>query len=192
MNVMNITGLVSDDGSIGPIPWSSSMLMQPPSSRPTLSDESHLSLSQELAYLSQQTTPGNLFDPLNQILANSNADLSVQTESFNEQLVAEAAAAVALRVEVDQLKKELAALVFMNNRYHLAISNCTFCALDDDTSDASTSFDASIRASTPVCKGQRSSASFALSSSGPTSPSRTIPPLMSLIRGRSFMTSAFF
>ena len=175
MNIVNITGIVSDDGSTGPIPWS-------PSSRPTLSDESQLSLSHELVYLSQQTSSGNLFDHSNPTLANATADLSVQTESYNEEFDnSEAAAAVALQVEVDQLKKEMAALVFMNNRYHLAISNCTFCALDDDTSNASTSFDASIRASTPVCKGQRSSASFAFSSSGPTSLSRTIPPLMSLL-----------
>ena len=110
---MNIKGIMSNDGSIGQIPRSPvnrlpSKLMQPPSSRPTMSDESHLSLSQELAYLSQQTTPGNLFDPSNQTLANSNADLSVQTESTNEELVADnsvAAVADALQVEVDQLKK---------------------------------------------------------------------------------------
>ena len=48
--------------------------------------------------------------------------------------------------EVDQLKREVAQLVYTNNRYHLAISNCTHCVPDDATSE----FDVPIRASTPV------------------------------------------
>ena len=90
------------------------------------------------------------------------------------------AAAVAQQAEVDQLKEEVAGLVYVNNRYNLAISNLTFCASDDDTSNASTSFDALTRASTPVCQGPRSGVSFALSSSGPALLSRTILALMSL------------
>ena len=85
-----------------------------------------------------------------------------------------ATAAVALQVEVDHLRKKLTELVFMNNRYHLAISNCTFCASDvTDTSDASsTCSDESIRVSTPV------SSAYPSSGSDPALPSRTIPALM--------------
>ena len=40
--------------------------------------------------------------------------------------------------EVTQIKQKGAQLIFVNNRYYLAISKCTFCALHDtDTSDAS-------------------------------------------------------
>ena len=73
--------------------------------------------------------------------------------------------------------------MFMNNRYHLAISNCTFCvSADVNTCDASTFLDASIGASTPACQSPRSGASFALPSSrpAPALQSRTIPALMSL------------
>ena len=44
--------------------------------------------------------------------------------------------------EVNKLKHKISELTHENNRYHLAISNCTFCASDDDpdTSDASISF----------------------------------------------------
>ena len=45
MNIMNITGVVSDDGSIGTIPWTP---VQSPT-RPTLCGGSQLSLSQERA-----------------------------------------------------------------------------------------------------------------------------------------------
>ena len=139
MNIMNITGIVSNYGSIGAIPWTPvnklpSRPMQPPSSRPPLCDKSQLPLSQELVNSSQRTTPGNLLDHSIQTLASSTADLSVLTESNNEELIADNSAAVALQVEVDQLKEKVAALVFMNNRYHLAIPNCTFCASDDDAS----------------------------------------------------------
>merc|ERR1719431_2164052 len=73
------------------------------------------------------------------------------------------------------LKHKISELTHENNRYHLAISNCTFCASDDDpdTSDASISFDASIRASTPV-------SSASLNSGDPALSPRTIPALMSL------------
>ena len=102
------------------------------------------------------------------------ADQSVQTESNDEESVGEnakAAAAVTLQAEVNQLKKKVAELVFVNNRYHLALSNCTFCASDDpDSPDASTFLDASIRVSTP------------LPTSDPDLPSlsSTIPALMSI------------
>ena len=55
----------------------------------------------------------------------------------------------ALQQEVGQLKKKVAELVFMNNRYHLALSNCTLCDADD-LSDASSTIDGPIRASTPL------------------------------------------
>ena len=46
----------------------------------------------------------------------------------------------------------MAELVYMNNRYHLLLSNCTFCALETDLpDDSSISFDdVLIRASTPL------------------------------------------
>ena len=77
--------------------------------------------------------------------------------------------------EVLQLKRRVAELTFTNNRYHLALSNCTFCVSDNDDSTIASTFDESIiRASTPV--------SNEFPSSGPdrTLPSRTIPALMSL------------
>ena len=81
MNIMNITGIESDDESLGTMPWTPPM--QPPSSRPIPCDRGQFSRSQKLANRSQQTTPGNLFYHSNQTLANSNADLSAQTESYN-------------------------------------------------------------------------------------------------------------
>ena len=190
MNIMNITGLASNDESIGTIPWKpmKNLPVKPmqPTSRPTRCDKSKLSLAQELVNRTQPTTPGNLLNDSNQTLATPTTDLSVQTEFNDEELVAnsfQVAAAVALQAEVDQLKKDVAALVFVNNRYHLAISHCTFCTSDDDNSDASTSLDASIRASTPVCQSPRSGVPFVLPSPGsaPALLSRTIPALMSLI-----------
>ena len=181
-NIMNITGIVSNYESIGTIPWSPSKKLsakpkQPPS-RPTPRNKSQFSLSQELVHQSQQTTPGNIFDNSIQTLTSPKADLSQsQAKSNNEEPVADSskvAAAVALQAEVDQLKKEVAALVFMNNRYHLAISNCTFCvSADANTSDASTFLDASIRASSASCASSSSRQDPALLSS-------PIPALMSL------------
>ena len=73
--------------------------------------------------------------------------------------------------EVNKLNQQILELTYQNNRYHLAISNCTFCASDDpDDSDASSS-DASITASIPV--------PFGLPSSDQGSVSCTIPTLMS-------------
>ena len=122
-------------------------------SQPTLCDQSLQTLPVQLVNRSQQTAPGNFSDNSRQTPTISFADLSVQTEPIDEKLgpdSAEIVAVVALQAQVEQLKKEVAELVFQNNRYHLAISNCTFCASDDaDTSDVS-SFDAPIRASTPV------------------------------------------
>ena len=56
----------------------------------------------------------------------------------------------ALNEEVSQLKKKVAELVYMNNRYHLSISNCTVCTSEDEFSDASLPDEVSIIASTPV------------------------------------------
>jgi len=56
----------------------------------------------------------------------------------------------ALKEEVCQLQKKVAELVYMNNRYHLSISNCTVCTSDDDFSNASLSDEVTIKASTPV------------------------------------------
>ena len=132
--IMNITETVSNDESLGTIPWSPVKILpakskQPPSqqtpSRQTPCDKSQLSLSQKLVHQSQQTISGNIFDNPVRTLASPTADVSVQIESHGE-LVADAngskaAAAVALQAEVDQLKKEMTALVFMNNRYHQAM-----------------------------------------------------------------------
>jgi len=80
---------------------------------------------------------------------------AVLSESTNEvstddSIHGETAANVdALKEEVCQLQKKVAELVYMNNRYHLSISNCTVCTSDDDFSDASLT-EVSIQASTPV------------------------------------------
>ena len=135
---------------------------------------SQQSQSAQLARQSQQSARQSCVDQSVQTLHNHVADQSVQTESNDEESVGEsakAAAAVTLQAEVNQLKKKVAELVFVNNRYHLALSNCTFCASDDpDSPDASTFLDASIRVSTP------------LPSSDPDLPSlsSTIPALMSI------------
>ena len=128
----------------------------------------------QLARQSRQSARQSCVDQSVQTLHNHVADQSVQTESNDEEFVgesAEAAAAVTLQAEVNQLKKKMAELVFVNNRYHLALSNCTFCASDEpDSPDASSFLDVSIRASTP------------LPSSDPDLPlqSSPIPSLMSL------------
>ena len=126
----------------------------------------------QLTNRSQKTSPGNLTCSSMQTSAILSVDLSVQTESNNEEPGPDSyqvAAIVAMQAQVDQLKKEVAELMFENNRYHLAISNCTYCASDDpDNSDASSFLDASIRASTP------------LPCLDPALLSSTIPALMSL------------
>ena len=62
-------------------------------------------------------------------------------------------------------------LTHENNRYHLAISNCTFCASDEpDSPDASIYHEVSIKASTPL----------PTLDPGPASLSSTIPDLMSI------------
>ena len=71
--------------------------------------------------------------------------------------------------QINNLKQKISELAYENNRYHLAISNCTFSVSDDDDPDASSS-DASITDSIPV--------SFGLPSSDPGSLSSTIPTLM--------------
>ena len=134
--------------------------------------------SQEFVSRSQQTTPGIFVDNSNQTFANPSADLSVQTEQNDEEPApnsSEVAAIVDLQAEITQLKQNVAELVFENNRYHLAISNCTFCAADDvDTSDALSS-DVSIRASTPLPSLDQGQAVL----------SSTIPALMSITWDRS-------
>ena len=54
--------------------------------------------------------------------------------------------------QINNLKQKISELAYENNRYHLAISNCTFCVSDDDpdNSDVSSWSYASIMASTPV------------------------------------------
>ena len=72
---------------------------------------------------------------------------------------------------ITKFKQRISDLVYENNRYHLAISNCTFCASDKpDSTDASTFLEASIRASTPLPSLDP----------GPASLSSTIPALMSI------------
>ena len=75
--------------------------------------------------------------------------------------------------EINILKQKISDLTYENNRYHLSISNCTFCVSDDpDNSDASSFLDASIRASSP------------LPCLDPASLSSTIPTLMSGSEGK--------
>ena len=75
--------------------------------------------------------------------------------------------------EIKYLKRRISELTYANNRYHLTISNCTFCVSDDaNTSDASTVTETSIRASTPV------SCSSPSSHPDPPSSVSTIPALM--------------
>ena len=91
----------------------------------------------------------------------------------------------ALKEEVCQLQKKVAELVYVNNRYHLSISNCTVCTSDDDFSNASLSDEVTIKASTPVTTSLDSlepsispvPCSEALSSGIPALPSR---PLLSM------------
>ena len=71
--------------------------------------------------------------------------------------------------EIKNLKRRISELTYENNRYHLTLSNCTFCVSDD----ANTS-DTSIRASTPE------SCPLPSSDPDPASSASTIPALMSL------------
>ena len=92
-------------------------------------------------------------------------DLKISCEVCNQAVVSESTDKVsttdrlhgegvanvdALKEEVCQLQKKVVELVYMNNRYHLLISNCTVCTSDDEFSDASLSDEVSIKASTPV------------------------------------------
>ena len=177
----NITEIVANDGSIRTIPWRPEQKLpakpiQLPSS-PAKCGPSQQSFCLGEANRSHQTTPENLIKHSMQTQAIPFANLSMPTNSNDEKLVPDScgiAAATSLQAEVDRLGKEVTELVFQNNRYHLAVSDCTFCALDDaNTADAS-SFDASIRAPTSV--------SFASPSSGQNQAllRKTIPALMSL------------
>jgi len=51
---------------------------------------------------------------------------------------------------ISKLKHEVSTLVYENNRYHLAISNCTMCTSDDEFSNASLPDEVSMIISTPV------------------------------------------
>ena len=138
---------------------------------PTLRDQSQQTWSPELVNRSQQTAPATFVDDSVQTPAIPFTNLSVKTELIDEELGPDSSE-VALQAENDELKKKVAELVFENNRYHLAITNCTFCASDDaETSDVS-SFDAPSRASTPVPSS--------LPSSDPALQPSPIPSLMSL------------
>ena len=144
-------------------------LLQQPLSWHTLTDKSPQP-SQEFVSRSHQTTPGKFKDNSVQTLAIQSANLSVQTESNEpDPDSSEVAAIEILQAEVEQLKRKVAELVFENNRYHLSLSNCTFCTSDDDFSDAALS-EVSIRASTPLPSLDP----------GPASLSSTIPALMSI------------
>ena len=71
--------------------------------------------------------------------------------------------------EINDLKQKISDLAYENNRYHLEISNCTFCAseADPDDSDASSS-DTSLTTSIPISFGLPSSDTGSLSSTIPT------------------------
>ena len=113
--------------------------------------------------------------------------LSESTEEVSaaDRLHGEAADNIeALKEEVIQLHKKVAELVYMNNRYHFSISNCTVCTSDDEFSDASLSDEVAIKASTPVTTSLDSlepSISPVLCSVVPSSfiPALSSPPLMS-------------
>ena len=149
-------------------------LLQQPLSWHTLTDKSPQP-SQEFVSRSHQTTPGKFKDNSVQTLAIQSANLSVQTESNEpDPDSSEVAAIEILQAEVEQLKRKVAELVFENNRYHLSLSNCTFCTSDDDFSDAALS-EVSIRASTPLPSLDQ----------GPAAVSSKIPALMSITWDRS-------
>ena len=77
--------------------------------------------------------------------------------------------------EINNLKQRILELTYENNRYHLAISNCTFCAPDDsESSEVPSVSDASITASTSV------SSALPSSDLDQAFSSRAIPALMSL------------
>ena len=81
------------------------------------------------------------------VLSESTDDVSTADRIHGE---AASANIDALKEEVCQLQKKVAELVYMNNRYHLSISNCTVCTSDDDFTNASLSDEEAIKASTPV------------------------------------------
>ena len=100
VNIMNITGIGSNDESIGTIPQTSVLKLparpiQPPS-QPIPSDKSQLSLSQEFVEQSHQTSPGNSIHDLMLTIAILSADLSVQTDFNNEEPVTDPDKLVAL------------------------------------------------------------------------------------------------
>ena len=66
----------------------------------------------------------------------------------------------ALKEEVCQLQRKVAELIYMNNRYHLSISNCTVCTSEDKFPDASpvtTSLDMEPNILPVPCSGDPSS-----------------------------------
>ena len=68
--------------------------------------------------------------------------------------------------EVNRLKRMVADLIYENNRYHLALSNCHCSTLDDAISDVPAESLESIRASTPLTCHLPSSAPEVVSNSG--------------------------
>ena len=75
-----------------------------------------------------------------------------------------------LQDEVYKLRRTVADLVHSNNRYHLAVSNCTHCVSEDAMTETSAeSSDESIRASTPAACNLPSSDSAIMSSSASAS-----------------------
>ena len=104
----------------------------------------------------QQTKPLVLVNRCQQTLP-----VSVQGEPADSLLLS----------EVNRLKRMVADLIYENNRYHLALSNCHCSTLDDAISDVPAESLESIRASTPL--------SCHLPSSAPEVKSNSVPALVS-------------
>ena len=104
----------------------------------------------------QQTKPLVLINRCQQTLP-----VSVQGEPADSLLLS----------EVNRLKRMVADLIYENNRYHLALSNCHCSTLDDAISDVPAESLESIRASTPL--------SCHLPSSAPEVKSNSVPALVS-------------
>ena len=100
----------------------------------------------------QQTKPLVLINRCQQTLP-----VSVQGEPADSLLLS----------EVNRLKRMVADLIYENNRYHLALSNCHCSTLDDAISDVPAESLESIRASTPLTCHLPSSAPEVVSNSVP-------------------------
>ena len=102
------------------------MLRQPPS-QPTRCDQSNQTLSVKLSDQSQQTASVTFLNQFVQtpVIPVADQSLQVSVEELGPDS-SEVAAVAALQIQVEQLKKKVAELMFENNRCHLSISNCTF------------------------------------------------------------------